>query len=162
MNPCLKDGTRRRMFDVGIAHWGPDGAFERPTIMVIRRAREDLVRGASTLHFETGGIKAALQRAPGIAGERDVVVAGGAALARQSLTLGLIDELRLHVVPVMLGGGAPLYGDGHLAEWQLVSSQSTCNALHLVYCRRAARALVADQRSPGDGWVQSSGEAGSA
>lgn len=123
----------RRMFDVGIAHWGPDGAFERPTIVITRRPEPDLVRGATTFHFETGGIAAAIQRARAIAGEREVIVAGGADIARQSLALGLIDELRLHVAPITLGSGAALFGDGPRAEWRLASSQFTRNALHLVY-----------------------------
>ena len=132
----------RRMFDVGIAHWGPDGAFERPTIVVTRRAREDLARGATTFHFETGGVSAAVQRARAIAGERDVIVAGGAEIARQCLALGLIDELRLHVVPVTLGSGANIFGGGALTEWQLASSQQTRNALHLVYRKAAASQAV--------------------
>lgn len=132
----------RRMFDVGIAHWGPDGAFERPTIVVTRRAREDLARGATTFHFETGGIEAAIQRARAIAGEHDVIIAGGADIARQGLALGLIDELRLHVVPITLGSGSSLFGGGALTEWQLASSQQTRNALHLVYRKAAASQAV--------------------
>lgn len=133
----------RRMFDVGIAHWGPDGAFERPTIVVTRRSREDLVRGATTFHFETGGIEAALQRARDIARERDVIIAGGADIARQSLALGLVDELRLHVVPITLGGGASMFGGGPGSEWQMASCRSTSNALHQVYRKAVVSQTVA-------------------
>lgn len=127
----------RRMFDVGIAHWGPDGAFERPTMVVTRRARDDLVRGATTFHFETAGVAAAIKRARDISGERDVIVAGGADIARQCLALGLIDELRLHVVPITLGSGASIFGGGAMTEWQLASSQVTRNALHQIYRKTA-------------------------
>lgn len=120
----------RRMFDVGIAHWGPDGAFERPTIVVTRRAQEDLERGATTFHFETRGIEAAIQRARALAGARDVIVAGGAEIARQCLALGLIDELRLHVVPITLGSGANMFDGGSRMEWKIASIHS-CTLIHL-------------------------------
>lgn len=128
----------RRMFDVGISHWGPDGAFERPTIVVTRRPMPDLIRGATSFHFETAGIEAAIQRACAIAGERDVIIAGGADIARQCLALDLVDEMRLHVVPIILAGGAALFGDGHTREWRLTSTRATGNALHVVYQKMAA------------------------
>lgn len=123
----------RRMFDVGIDHWGEDGAFERPVVVVTHRARTDLRRGTTTFHFETGGVAAAIARARGIADGREVVVAGGAELARQCLALGLIDEMRLHVVPVSLGHGACLFVDDSLPGWRLARSIGTRNALHRTY-----------------------------
>ncbi len=123
----------RRMFDVGIDHWGDDGAFERPTVVVTHRARTDLRRGATCFHFETGGAAAAIARARAIAEGGEVVVAGGAELGRQCLTLGLVDALRLHRVPVRLGHGARLLEDDTLLDWQRVQAIATRNACHETY-----------------------------
>lgn len=121
----------RRMFDVGIAQWGEDGAWERPCFVVTHRRREDLVRGSTTFCFVTDGLLAALERARATAGKRDVVVAGGADIARQCLATGMVDELRLHVVPVLLGHGTRLW-DGVLPrrELRLVGVEPSANALH--------------------------------
>lgn len=123
----------RRMFEVGIAHWGEDGAFERPTLVVTRYARADLPRGATTFHFHTGGVSAAIHRAREIAGEREVIVAGGASVARQCMALGLIDEMRLHTVPVQLGHGARLLDEAVMAAWRPIRQIATRNAMHQTY-----------------------------
>lgn len=99
----------RRMFDVGIGHWGEDGAFGLPCFVATHRSREPLQRGATRFVFVTDGVEAAMARACNVAGERDVIVAGGAGVARQCLAAGLVDELRLHVVPVLLGRGTRLF-----------------------------------------------------
>jgi dihydrofolate reductase len=57
------------------------------------------------------GVEAAIERAGEIAGDKDVVIGGGASLAQQALRAGLVDELHLHVAPVILGGGRPLFGE---------------------------------------------------
>jgi dihydrofolate reductase len=123
----------RRMFEVGIAHWGEDGAFERPTVVVTHRPRADLRQGATTFLFETGGVAAAIDRARDIAQTREVVVAGGAELARQCLAMGLIDALRLHVVPIRLGHGARLLDEDTLTGWRLAESIATRHAVHRTY-----------------------------
>lgn len=125
----------RRMFDVGIDHWGEDGAFRRPCVVVTHRAGAALVRGATTFHFETAGVAAAIARAKALAGDGDVVICGGGEIARQSVALGLVDELRLHVVPVLLGHGARLFGDGPMTEWALVEAAAGRHALHQTYRR---------------------------
>jgi dihydrofolate reductase len=60
----------------------------------------------------TGGIERALERARATAGDRDVVVLGGADIIRQFVRAGLVDELRIHLVPVLLGDGTRLF------EWR--------------------------------------------
>jgi dihydrofolate reductase len=64
--------------------------------------------GGTTFHFVTDGIESALDQARAAAGEGDVSVAGGASTVRQYLRAGLLDELHLHVVPVVLGAGERL------------------------------------------------------
>jgi dihydrofolate reductase len=71
--------------------------------------REPLEKTGTTFHFVTGGIEAALEQAREAAGGDDVTIGGGASVAQQYLAAGLLDELRLDVVPVLLGGGTHLF-----------------------------------------------------
>jgi dihydrofolate reductase len=57
----------------------------------------------------TEGIEAALEQARAAAGEADVALGGGASVAQQYLDAGLLDELQLHIVPLLLGDGARLF-----------------------------------------------------
>lgn len=99
----------RRMFDLGAPYWGEDPPFRMPVFVVTNRPQEAIVRGETTFAFVTGGPEGALDRAREAAGDGDVAVAGGAEVSRQLLAAGLVDELHLHVVPVLLGGGASLF-----------------------------------------------------
>ena len=67
--------------------------------------------GGTTFHFVTDGIESALERALAAAREQDVMIAGGASTAQQYLRAGLVDELEIHVVPALLGGGERLFDD---------------------------------------------------
>ena len=66
------------------------------------------MQGGTTFNFVTGGIESTLARAREAAGGQDVAIAGGAQTARQYLSAGLIDELRLHIAPIVLGAGERL------------------------------------------------------
>jgi dihydrofolate reductase len=97
----------RTMLDLGLGPWGEDPTFHAPVFVVTHRAAEPVVkRGGTTYTFVTDGTEAALQRARAAAGQQDICVAGGAAVIQQYLSAGVIDELYLHLVPVLLGGGA--------------------------------------------------------
>lgn len=100
----------RRTFDVGVGHWGDDGAFRLPCFVVTHRAHEVVTKGPTTFDFFTDGLDRALNAALEAAGDRDVNVMG-ADLARQLMMSGRIDELNLTLVPVILGGGATLFGN---------------------------------------------------
>ncbi|WP_350277907.1 dihydrofolate reductase family protein [Kribbella sp. HUAS MG21] len=100
----------RRMFDVGEEPGGADGAFGLPCFVVTSRPRPVLVKGPTTFTFVTDGLLSAIALAHAAAGDRDIVVPGGAAVVQQCLAAGVVDELRVHVVPVLLGGGTPLFG----------------------------------------------------
>ena len=89
--------------------WGDDPPFGHPVFVLTHHAREPLeLQGGTTFTFVTDGIEAALDQARSAAGEKDVHVAGGANVLQQYLSAGLLDELELHVVPVLLGGGVRL------------------------------------------------------
>jgi dihydrofolate reductase len=77
------------------------------------------MEGGTTFHFVTDGIESALEQAREAAGGKDVMLWGGGNIAQQYLAAGLLDELELHVVPVLLGDGARLFENLGDAEVQL-------------------------------------------
>jgi dihydrofolate reductase len=93
--------------------WDDDPPFHYPVFILTHHQRAPLVaKGGTTFHFVTDGIEAALRQARQAAGNRDISVAGGASTARQFLAAGLIDEMWLHVVPILLGRGERLFDAG--------------------------------------------------
>ena len=103
----------RRMFDLGEEPWGDPPPFHNnPVFVVTHRPKAPVVKqGGTTYTFVTDGLDATLARAREAAGGRDVVVLGGADVIQQCLKGGLLDELHLHLVHVLLGGGTRLFGD---------------------------------------------------
>lgn len=100
----------RRMFDLGVDPWGDNPTFHMPVYVVTHAAREPLVKeGGTTYFFVTDGLESALNQARTAAGDKDVSIAGGADIVQQSLNAGVVDEIRLHLVPVLLGDGTPLF-----------------------------------------------------
>src|SRR6516165_978110 len=103
----------RRMFDGGEIPWGEVPPFRAPVFVVTHRGREILPRqGGTSFTFVTGGIERAVALAKDAAGGKNVAVAGGGTLLRQVLAAGLLDELELHVAPVLLGDGMRLFDAG--------------------------------------------------
>jgi dihydrofolate reductase len=97
--------------------WGDDPPYHAPVFVLTHHPREPLpMQGGTTFTFVTDGIESALAQAREAAAGGDVAIAGGAATVRQYLSAGLLDELRLHIVPVVLGAGERLLdGVGDLA-----------------------------------------------
>jgi dihydrofolate reductase len=90
--------------------WGDEPPFHKPVFVVTHHEREPLVLGETTFTFVTDGVGSAVEQARGSApAELDVLVAGGADIIDQALAAGLVDELQLHVAPVLLGGGTRLF-----------------------------------------------------
>jgi dihydrofolate reductase len=71
--------------------------------------------GGTTFTFVTDGIESALEQARAAAGGKDVAIGGGANVAQQYLAAGLLDELHIHLVPVLLGGGVRLF-ENHVGD----------------------------------------------
>jgi dihydrofolate reductase len=89
--------------------WGDDPPFHMPVFVVTNHPREPLVmEGGTTFTFVTDGIASALEQAREAAGDDDVHIAGGASIAQQYLAAGLIDELQVHLVPLLLRDGTRL------------------------------------------------------
>ena len=93
--------------------WGDDPPYHHPVFVVTHHARAPLqLDGGTTFTFVTGGVDAALAQARQAARGKDVSLGGGASLARQCLAKGLIDELLIHLVPILLGRGERLFDGG--------------------------------------------------
>lgn len=100
----------RRMFDLGEEPWGDDPPFHVPVFVVTHRPRDPLVKqGGTTFSFVTDGVDEAVQHAREAAGDRAVSVAGGADVVQQCLKARLVDDLQIHLVPVLLGAGRRLF-----------------------------------------------------
>jgi dihydrofolate reductase len=90
--------------------WGDDPPFHVPVFVLTHHARETVVKeGGTSFTFVTDGVESALEQARAAAGEKDVLLAGGANVAQEYLRAGLLDELQLHLVPLFLGGGVRLF-----------------------------------------------------
>ena len=119
--------------------WGANPPFHHPVFVLTHHARAPLaLQGGTTFTFVTGGIEEALDRARQAAGGADVALAGGAKAAQQYLAAGLVDEMELHQVPVLLGGGERLFeglGDD-LHGLELVRTVAAPKVTHLKFARR--------------------------
>jgi dihydrofolate reductase len=103
----------RRTFDLGVGPWGGTPWPGVPSFVVTHRTREDLL-GDNGGTFAFDGLEAAAQRTRDAAGDKDVLVLG-ADVARQLLRAGLLDEVRIHLVPLLMGEGTRLFA-GERAE----------------------------------------------
>ena len=125
----------RRMVDLGIGPWGEKPAFHAPCFVITHRPAETIVKkGGTSYIFVTDGIEAALDRARQAAGSQDVQINGGADIAQQFLKAGLLDKIRLHLVPIILGAGTRLFG-GVRTDVQFVprEAQNAPMVTHLIY-----------------------------
>jgi dihydrofolate reductase len=99
----------RRTFEVGEEPWGDDGAFGMPCFVLTHRSKAKLVKGPTSFTFFTEGIGKCLEQARAAAGGKDVCIMGGASAAQQYLTAGLVEEMRIHLAPYLLGQGTRLF-----------------------------------------------------
>jgi dihydrofolate reductase len=114
--------------------WGDDPLYHAPVFVLTHHAGDPLpMQGGTTYYFITDGLDAALAQAREAAGDGRVAIAGGAATVNQYLGLGAIDELRLHIAPVVLGAGERLFeGVGNLDLEQL-AVRGTDLVTHVTY-----------------------------
>jgi dihydrofolate reductase len=114
--------------------WDKEPPFHVPVFVLTHHPREPLeMEGGTTFHFVTEGIEAALAAARAAAGSGDVAVAGGASAVQQYLAAGLLDELFLHVVPVLLGGGERLLDDAGTPQLEPVEVVASPAVTHIRY-----------------------------
>lgn len=116
--------------------WGRNPPFHTQVFVLTHYPRNSLeMEGGTTFHFVTEGIEAALERARKAAGSKDVVLGGGAEIAQQYVKAGLIDEMEIHVVPKLLGGGARLFDnmDGRQTAYEPVRVVNSPAVTHYKY-----------------------------
>jgi len=114
--------------------WGPEPPYHAPVFVLTHYARESLVMaGGTTFHFVTDGIESALKQARDAAGDRSVAVAGGASTVQQFIRAGLLDELNMHIAPVILGAGERLLDNVGDPTLEPVNVRSSPRATHITY-----------------------------
>ncbi len=146
----------RRMFDAGEVPWGEEPPFHAPVFVVTHRRRDVLERrGGTSFTFVTAGLERAIELARDAAGGRDVAVAGGGELVRLALAAGLLDQLELHIAPVLLGDGQRLFDAGlglgaddgiELVPTRVVEAPQVT---HIRYTVTGQSKLVLDDRGAG-------------
>jgi len=89
--------------------WGDTPPFRAPVFVVTHHAREpqEMTEG-TTFKFVTEGVESAVEQARNAASDKNVLVAGGASLAQQVLSAGMLDQMQIHLVPALLGDGTRL------------------------------------------------------
>ena len=123
----------RRMFDYGYPNWGENPPFHAPVFVLTHRGQERIDKNGGTSYtFVTGGIKAAAEQARAVADGKDILLAGGTSVAQQALAAGLVDEVVLHVAPVLLGRGIRLFGDAQ-TDLRCIETIHGEGAVHLRY-----------------------------
>lgn len=132
----------RRLYDIvdGPNGWNEDVGYGHdqdqstaPPCYVVTHEPPAQVRLAARFRFVTSGVADAIEQARAAAGDKDVVVMGGGDVIRQALDEGLLDELILHIAPMVLGDGAPLFDGAQRRELEQVSVEVSPYASHVTY-----------------------------
>lgn len=114
--------------------WGDDPPYHAPVFVLTHRARDPLeMKGGTTFYFVTNGIESGLEQARKAAGERDVSVMGGADTVNQFLRAGLLDELWLHVAPIIYGDGKLLFEGVSMQGMEVLEMRPTLIVTHVRY-----------------------------
>jgi dihydrofolate reductase len=101
----------RQMFNTGEEPWGDEPPFHMPVFVLTHKPRPKVVKeGGTTFTFVTDGIESALKQAAA-AGDKDVMVAGGANAVQKYIIARVLDEIQIHLIPVLLGNGTRLFDD---------------------------------------------------
>ena len=131
----------RNLFDIVDRVWDDEvgygaGLAAEPPCFVVTHTEPESIRLVDRFTIVTDGLESALEQARAAAGDKDVVVMGGGDVCGQVLAAGLADVLSLHVAPVVLGGGTPLFADGTRIDLEPLDTVATPNATHLTYALR--------------------------
>jgi len=124
----------RHNYDLSVPYWeadGPTGAARVPTVVVSHSIPNDTPGGG--VYIFADGIETALETAKKAAGDKDVAIMGGGNIAAQFIKLGLVDEISIHLVPVLFGSGIRLFEhlDSKHIPLETVEVIETAEAIHL-------------------------------
>lgn len=114
--------------------WGEDPPFHTPVFVVTHHEREPLTLSDTTFTFVTAGVEAALEQANAVSDGKDVFISGGADIINQCLAAGLVDEIEVHVTPLILGSGERLFeGVGPDLKLEQLRAVEAPGVAHLKY-----------------------------
>ena len=123
----------RRMFDFGYPNWGENPPFHAPVFVLTHRGADRIDKdGGTSYTFVTGDIEAAVEQARAVADGKDVLLAGGVSIVQQALAAGQVDEVVLHVTPVLLGRGIRLFSTAQ-TDLRCIETVHGEGAVHLRY-----------------------------
>jgi dihydrofolate reductase len=116
--------------------WGDDPPYRVPVFVLTHHARDPLpMQGGTTFTFVSSGIGSALEQARSAAGDKEIAIAGGAQTVQQFIAAGMLDELYLHIVPVVLGAGERLLenvGDPTLQPVTVIASPAVTHVKYRI------------------------------
>lgn len=116
--------------------WGDEPPYHNPVFVLTNHPHEPIeMQGGTTFHFVTDGIESALAQARAVAGDEGISVAGGPTTVNQFLAAGLLDELRLHITPSILGAGVRVFEGVPPQQLERVSVRATSLVTHITYRR---------------------------
>ena len=114
--------------------WGENPPFHTPVFVVTHHEREPLTLSDTTFTFVTDGVEAALEQANAVSDGKDVFISGGADIINQCLAAGLVDEIEVHVTPLILGSGERLFeGVGPDLKLEQLRAVEAPGVAHLKY-----------------------------
>jgi dihydrofolate reductase len=119
--------------------WGPNPPYHHDVWVFTHHPRPDArMEGGTTFHFTDEPIEVVLDHAKAAAGDKDVIIAGGAATVRQYLRAGLIDQLDIAVAPILAGAGEPLFAGlgAAVKQYEVVRHRSSPAVTHFTLVRR--------------------------
>jgi dihydrofolate reductase len=129
----------KRMFEEGEQNWPEEAPFHTPVFVLTHERRSPWPRkGGTTFHFVTDGIESALQQAREAAGHKDVRIAGGADTIRQYVNAGQVNEIWIHLAPVLLGQGLRLF-DGIEKSKVFIDVAEMVHSPHATHVRYTVR-----------------------
>ena len=122
----------RRTYDIGEQYDGfADTPYHAAHFVITHHVPEKAAKGAETFTFVTDGIESALRQAQAAAGKKDVVIGGGAAIAQAFLKARLVDEIQVHLIPVLLGAGKRLFDSAERMELENKRAVQSPKVTHL-------------------------------
>lgn len=124
----------RTMLDLGIGPWGENPTFHMPIFVLSHETHKPITKqGGTTYYFVTDGIERALEQAEEAADGKDLTVLGGANAIQQFIRAGLLDELEIHLIPILLGSGIRLFDNLGALKLEKTTVKDTPTVTHLRY-----------------------------